>query len=579
MKFIILLTLILLVLLLFLAYFIYANRKIKDLQKKISEKSTIDKNDNFSNITKTIDNCIRLITDFSYSLEDIFISMKDISKRTDRLKEGTEQQSGNINKINNAVNVLYTSVTENSSSSKSIAEKSMGAYETIKKNKEGITKTVYDFADIKDSMAITKKSSEELKVKSKEAENLVTSIESISKQTNLLALNASIEAARAGEQGKGFTVVALEVRKLSEETAKVTSNIVKLIKDIENISNKTYSDMENSLNTVEQQYNYLQNAVNELDSIEGSIKNSSELNMEMTKSFNDIVSEFSNVRNLLGDITHIIDNINVATNKVNTSVSDENSEIDALNKTACTLEETIIGLFKQVKEIKENDDNNLVLVSSPYPPFIIYNKEKEALEGLDIDVIKEAMKRNGINVDAKLTTFDTSFKMIKEDLAHIIPTISESKEREQFINFVPIRDSVSCSLFVRENSHVKINCHEDLHKYSIGVVGSYSYGTKFDEDKKINRSVISEESLLFKKLLSKQVDAIIINEYAGEYYIKKDNLQGKVSKQNYKLETIGTDAYVGFSKSLDENILESFKKSISDMKNDGTINSIKSRYL
>lgn len=131
-------------------------------------------------------------------------------------------------------------------------------------------------------------------------------IDKISNQTNLLALNASIEAARAGEAGKGFSVVADEIRELSQGTQKSSSGIMEALQSLEVTSDKMTESITTILTLITETLSVMQSVNAEVGQIEtDSIKLGEEIQVvdsamkQVENSNKNMVDNMKEVRNIM----------------------------------------------------------------------------------------------------------------------------------------------------------------------------------------------------------------------------------------------------------------------------------------
>lgn len=169
---------------------------------------------------------------------------KTMAQTVAQVESSSDVQSG-------AASTVAAAIEETSVSLSETSRHAQAADETAKRAKQDITSTLSaareTAKDIEGLVSMINHASDDigrLAERSRQIDGIVKTIKDIADQTNLLALNAAIEAARAGEQGRGFAVVADEVRKLAENTAKSTSEISALVNDIQKEVDAAVSRME-----------------------------------------------------------------------------------------------------------------------------------------------------------------------------------------------------------------------------------------------------------------------------------------------------------------------------------------------
>lgn len=231
---------------------------------------------------------------------------RSIAEETTGIMRDSEANLDHIKAVEDNMGVISGSLGELAEMSRSIAELTRRAEKITAENDSNMSRAGASMDEIFKGTEESREIIARLSLQSEQIVRIAKVITDISMQTNILAINASIEASRAGAAGKGFSVVASEIKKLSEQTKGAAAEIGSIIGEVtENISG-TVSAMEKNAALTRQ-------GMESMEQMRASSQQLNSSNKEITGHIADMNSVISSVaengRSVSGKLESVVGNI------------------------------------------------------------------------------------------------------------------------------------------------------------------------------------------------------------------------------------------------------------------------------
>lgn len=275
-----------------------------------------DNRDEFGHILNELEsmriNLRAIMSDVISSAKSVESSSQHVKMEMQGLLQRSNSQADRVDSISTAVEQMHQSVASASEHTQIAEEMAKATANIVHIGSQKMASSISSVEHIVEVVNESRTTLLNLHESIQHIEQLTQTIKEVAEQTNLLALNAAIEAARAGEQGRGFAVVADEVRKLAERTARSTVDISSTVSSIQQATKVAVTSMDNAVSEVDRSTGLISESSSSLSDILAASNKGKEMAHEISVMLQQQSAATADVARSMLDIHELADSNTVS---------------------------------------------------------------------------------------------------------------------------------------------------------------------------------------------------------------------------------------------------------------------------
>lgn len=174
-----------------------------------------------------------IIATFESTINSIASASNQIAIASEEQARIAQQQANSVTKTCSTMDELQASAQQSAQQAQNSVFSAKEVFALSQAGDLSVADTLTQMSDLQLQVEAISTAITQLNQQIAQIDTYQKLVGEIANQTNMLALNAAVEAVRAGEHGKGFSVVAMEIRKLADQSKISANKINQLINDIQ----------------------------------------------------------------------------------------------------------------------------------------------------------------------------------------------------------------------------------------------------------------------------------------------------------------------------------------------------------